>query len=232
MEGSDSEVLILQHVENEHAGTLLDFMKARQMRFHAVRLHAGEALPEDTRNLRAALIMGGPMNVYEEDAHPFLKQEDVFIKELLAQGVPLLGICLGAQLVAKALAACVVKVALPEIGWSDLTLSPESKTDPLFLRLKTDRLHVLQWHEDTFELQRGAAPLASSAVARNQAFRFGDVVYGFQFHVEVDEPMLKDWFKKAPDRTRILEEYENYRPTLARITESLYDAFFRLTKTA
>ena len=183
-------------------------------------------MPEMLDTVRAVVIMGGPMNVYQEAEFPFLKEEDIFIKKLIKAKIPCLGVCLGSQLLAKSLGAKVMKAKAPEIGWGDIRFSKDAVKDPLFSSLEDSKLRVLQWHEDTFDLPSNAVHLASSEWVPNQAFRYEDRFYGFQFHVEVDRLMLEDWFKKSNDLAEILEEYDRYQEKLSVITEVIYGNFF------
>lgn len=219
-------VYILKHVPNEDAGTIRDYLDRKKVPYLSVDLYNGAKLPEDLDLVRSAVIMGGPMNVYEEDKYPFLKDEDVFIRRLLEKNTPILGVCLGSQLIAKAAGARVMKAPVEEIGWDTVHLTPEALRDPLFSCAGGDTLRVLQWHGDTFDLPKGAVHLASSRVVKHQAFRLNSNVYGLQFHVEVTRPMVEDWFKDRGDLEGLLEEYDAYRPTLSRITEDLYERFF------
>lgn len=220
------QVVILEHVPNEKAGTILNFLNQEKISFREVRLfETGFELPT-IDSVRALVVMGGPMNVYEEEKHPFLKGEGLFIKEAVKRNVPYLGICLGSQLLAKALGARVYKAKQPEIGWDDVRLSAEAKKDRLFGSLSGPALKVLQWHEDTFDLPADSMLLASSAVVPNQAYRHKDRFYGFQFHLEMDRPMLEDWFKNKQDLQKILDEYEAYKPRLGPITNMIYRTFF------
>jgi GMP synthase-like glutamine amidotransferase len=141
------------------------------------------------------VILGGPMNVYEEDNYPFLALEDAFIKMVLREKIPFLGICLGAQLLAKACGAKVTKSDYKEIGWFEVDLTPEGKQDGLFRGLP-HTIPVFQWHEDTFAVPDGGILLGTSALCRNQAFRVGDSAYGLQFHTEVTPDMVKAWAEK------------------------------------
>lgn len=219
------KVFILKHIASEDAGTILDFLKKRNIPHIGVNLYAGNSLPA-LDQVQALVIMGGPMNVYEEEKYPFLKEETVFIKKAIEAGIPCLGICLGSQLIAKALGKRVYKASQPEVGWDEVSLLESARQDVVFSMLGRERLKVLQWHEDTFDLPDHAALLASSAVVKNQAFRFGDRVYGLQFHVEVNRPMLEDWFKKSPELSKILAEYDEYQKTLDHLTERFYEKFF------
>jgi GMP synthase-like glutamine amidotransferase len=134
------------------------------------------------------------MNVYEEDRYPFLKDEDLFIKEAIQRGKFVLGICLGAQLMAKALGARVIKSPAREIGWYDVSLTRIGAIDPLFSHLPKT-FSVFQWHEDTFEMPHGATLITTSSLVPYQAFRYGDNAYGLQFHLEVTGEMIREWME-------------------------------------
>ncbi len=225
MKNNTLKVFILKHIANEDAGTILDFLKKERIPHAGVNLYAGEVLPA-LDQARALVIMGGPMNVYEEEKYPFLKEETAFLKKVIDAKIPCLGICLGSQLLAKSLGKRVYEASQPEIGWSEVLLTQEARNDEIFSSLGRERLKVLQWHEDTFDLPDGAVHLAASTTVKNQAFRFGDRVYGLQFHVEVNKAMLEDWFKKSPELPKILTEYDNYHQKLDSLTESFYEKFF------
>lgn len=168
------------------------------------------------------------MNVYEEEEFPFLKEENRYIQEAVKKKVPYLGVCLGSQLLAKALGAKVYKATQEEIGWQAVDMTAQSVKDKLFSCLNSKKLKVLQWHGDTFDLPEGAVHLASSPAVPNQAYGVDGRFYGLQFHVEVDRPMLEEWFKDRKDLKEILSEYESYKPELSRITDRLYRDFFVL----
>ena len=131
------------------------------------------------------------MNVYEEAKYPFLKLEDAFIKKTIDKGVSL-GICLGAQLLSKAMGAKVVKAPQKEIGWFEVNITDEGKKDSVFKGAKPT-LRVFQWHEDMFEIPNGGVLLADSKNGINQAFKFGKNAYGFQFHIEVTGEIISKW---------------------------------------
>ena len=135
------------------------------------------------------------MNVYEEDQYPFLRQEDLFIKEAIQRGKRILGICLGAQLIAKALRAKVYKAPVKEIGWYDLSVTEEGRADPLFSRFPKT-FSAFQWHGDTFDLPNAGKRIVTSSPVPNQAFRYGENAYGLQFHLEVTEEMIEHWMKE------------------------------------
>lgn len=228
---AEKEVWILKHVANEGAGTIHDFLLSRNIPVRFIELYRGEKIPQDAKTLaklRAVCVMGGPMNVDDEQKFPFLKAEDAFIRLLIREHVPVLGVCLGSQLIAKALGQKVYKAAAPEIGWSRVDLTPEALSDPLFSRLFKTELQVLQWHEDTFDLPDGAVLLASSALVPHQAFRYGRTTYGLQFHVEVNNAMLLDWFENKPEGPAVLNTYRAYQAELQILTNRIYNAFFGL----
>ena len=219
------KVWILKHVASEDAGTIKDFLIHNAIPFGTVDLYDSAKLP-DISEVSALVIMGGPMNVYEEEAYPFLKEETAFIRKALDRDIPTLGICLGSQLIAKALGAKVYKAAVKEVGWDDILLNKEAQKDFLFSKMTYPAMRVLQWHEDTFALPKGAVLLASSRQVPHQAYRYKQNAYGLQFHIEVDRSMLEDWFGKLPEKQSILEEYNRYQSQLNGVTEQIYRKFF------
>jgi len=129
------------------------------------------------------VVLGGPMNVDEEQKHPWLGPEKAFIRLCIDREVAVLGICLGGQLIARALGARVVRNAHKEIGWYDITRAPRAENHPLGKQWP-EKVEMFHWHGDTFELPRGAVLLASSEGCENQAFAWGDRVLALQFHCE------------------------------------------------
>jgi GMP synthase-like glutamine amidotransferase len=142
--------------------------------------------------------MGGPMGVYDDAMYPFLRQEHDFLQRAIVQEVPLLGICLGSQLLAKALGACVYRNPQKEIGWYTVDLTAAGCTDPLFAGIDSP-MRVFQWHGDAFELPAGATALASSPLCTHQAFRYGDRVYGLLFHLELTPEIIYSWLDTFRD---------------------------------
>ena len=190
--------LVLQHVPVEGPGTLASYLNARGWTLETVALYEGAHLPEDAKEYQAVIVMGGPMGVYDEAEYPFLSDEHQFLMRVLAQGVPLLGICLGSQLLAKALGARVYRNPYKEIGWYTVDLTLAGTTDPLFTCL-TSPVPVFQWHGDAFDLPAGAAPLATSSRCPHQAFRYGDRVYGLLFHLELTPTVIQSWIEVFHD---------------------------------
>lgn len=231
-----SEFLVLQHIECEDLGTIGPAMSGRGIGAEYVRLFDGEPVPQDIERYSGVIILGGPMNVYEEDEFPFLKQEDVLIKKAIQKGSPLLGICLGGQLIAKATGATVTKGAKKEIGWYKLNLTQGGKEDKAFGKFP-EELTVFQWHGDTFGIPQDAVHLAGSELFPNQAFRIGNNVYGLQFHLEVTEKTINSWITEYQDELSILD-YINYDKiikdtpvyikNLSAYAEIFYDKFFSI----
>jgi GMP synthase-like glutamine amidotransferase len=184
-------ILVLQHIACEPPAVYEDVMRERGAEIVRVELDEGETLP-DWRGFDAIVAMGGPMGVYEEEAHPWLVAEKALIGEAVRAGRPFFGACLGVQLLAASLGARVYPGPLPEVGVLDVGLTPAGAADPVFAGLPST-LRSLQWHGDTFDLPDGAVRLLRSDVYENQAFRWGDVAYGVQFHLEVDETLGAEW---------------------------------------
>src|SRR5262249_50201575 len=148
----------------------------------------------------AVLTLGGGMNVDEEDRHPWLADERALLEELIARGVPLLGLCLGGQLVAEAAGAEPCRAARPEIGRGEAELMPRGRDDPLLGCLER-RFEAFDWHSYEFPLPPGAVPLVRNELCL-QAFRLGELTWGLQFHPEVTGAILDDWiddYRVDPD---------------------------------
>jgi GMP synthase (glutamine-hydrolysing) len=206
---------VLQHVPHETPGSLEGYLDQAGVARRAVPLFA-EPLPErpwSWDEVAGLVVLGGPMNVDEVAKYPFLGQELTWIREALARDLPVLGICLGAQLLAKSLGARVVPNQEKEIGWYEVELTAPTD-DPLFGGL-TGRHTVFQWHGDTFALPAGAVQLARSPLCEQQAFRYGTKAYGLQFHVEVTAEMVDRWLNE-PENQRELSGLETIDPALIR----------------
>lgn len=214
-------------MENEGPGTLGAFLESKGVTTATIDLFRGEPLPPDVRDARAIISMGGPMNACEEERYPYLRDEDRFLKAAVAAGVPVLGICLGAQLLAKAHGGAVTRAAAPETGFFPVGLTREGLKDPLFSGVG-DYLHVFQWHEDTFAVPPGGVRLAEGDACLNQAFRLGSNAYGLQFHVEVTLQMIDAWFSGRPEKDRMLKTFVHVGDLLGTAAAIIYTNFMNL----
>jgi len=206
-------IVIIKHISIEGPGIIGEFLKNIPWEVKTFELDKGVRLPEDLCGINAIISLGGPMSVYEEEKYPFLKVEDKFLKKAIKEEIPILGICLGAQLLAKACGAKVKKAEQEEIGWYKVSLTEDGKRDLLFRGLSKE-LDVFEWHGDTFEIPNNGTLLASSNYCKNQSFRYGRNVYGFQFHIEVTPSMIHSWIQEylnsdesnITDAEKMLEE--------------------------
>lgn len=188
-------VLTIQNIACEGPGLIGNGLRAQGIELQTLHPYAGEALPPSLAGFGGLLVLGGPMNADDLSGHPFLEAERSLIRAAVQGGVPVLGICLGAQLIARVLGAKVYKAPRAEIGFKRVERTADADFDPLFGDFPEFDM-VFQWHEDTFELPLGATRLARSTVCENQAFRWGDLVWGIQFHLEVTAPMVRSWVEE------------------------------------
>jgi GMP synthase (glutamine-hydrolysing) len=194
-------VLVIQHVRSETPGKIGAVLRTEGISTKVVRIFEGNKVPDELGEAAGLVIMGGPMGVYEQDRHPFLRQEIRLIEEALKREEPVLGICLGSQLLASALGARVRPGKRKEIGWYPVRLTESAKTDPLWKGV-TGSFIAYHWHGDIFEVPRGAVSLASSALTKCQAFRYGRSAYGFLFHMEITEKIIRDMARTFADELR------------------------------
>lgn len=183
-------VHFLQHVPYEGLGSLQDWLQRGEHRITATRLYAGDSLPRPDA-LDLLIVMGGPMGIHDEAEHPWLVAEKRFLDAVLAGNGRVLGICLGAQLLADRLGAAVRPNPEPEIGWFPVRRSPEVATTPLAAALPEELL-AFHWHGDTFDLPAGAVPLGSSLACANQGFLYRNRVLGLQYHLEMTAAGAQD----------------------------------------
>ncbi len=232
--------LILKHVDCEGLGLWEECCREDGIALEIVALHHG-IVPPPAHQFHAVISLGGPMNVDEEGTYPFLKAETSFIRQVVGEGIPFLGICLGGQLLARAVGGLVARNGVKQIGWHPITLDQAGQRDPLFAGLP-DRLTVFQWHGDTFSIPSGAVRLASSKACQNQAFRFGfgGVAYALQFHLEVTPSMVEEWLREyveefaefggAVDPAQMLEEATAQCEALLPHARRVFKNFCRLVR--
>ena len=185
--------LVFQHIDIEHPGILRDFMAADGIAWDAVELDAGEPIPP-FEGYDALMVMGGPMDVWQEDEHPWLVAEKAAIREAVQErGLPYFGLCLGHQLLGEALGGAVGPMETPEVGILDVALTEEGQADPLFEGIAPTG-KALQWHGAAVtEAPPGAAVLAASPLCPIQAIRVGRAAYGIQYHVELTAETVGQW---------------------------------------
>jgi GMP synthase (glutamine-hydrolysing) len=225
------QVLVLQHEQVEGLGSVATALARAGIGTRCVRAHAGDAIPRDAGNAPALIVMGGPMGVYDAPRYPQLRQEMRLIESVLSAGLPVLGICLGSQLVAHVLGAEVRASGRKEIGWHQVTLTAEGETDPLFEGLGRT-LTVFQWHGDVFSLPPGAVHIATSSFTPVQAYRHGKA-YGLLFHIEATSEIIHGMVAAWPEELaeenlnggRIISESERFLPQMLPVAERVFGAF-------
>jgi GMP synthase (glutamine-hydrolysing) len=196
------KLLVLQHVAHELLGTLNPLLKRAGFRIRYVNFARHPDAAPSLDGYDGLIVLGGPMSVNDAIRLRHLTTELKLIEEAMRRDIPVLGICLGAQLIAKALGAAVYRNPEKEIGWYDVSPTDHASSDPLLMELKKTE-KIFQWHGETFETPKSTSHLAFSPLCANQAFRYGTKVYGFQFHMEVDAPMIHRWLKVVDNRTEI-----------------------------
>ncbi|MBF0506319.1 MAG: type 1 glutamine amidotransferase [Nitrospirae bacterium] len=227
-------VLICKNIENEGPGTIEDFLEAKGISYTVLEMSGTGDMPGSS-DFDTLLMMGGPMSVNEDDIYPYIKKEEMLVRDFISNGKRVLGVCLGAQIMAKALGSRVYKGAKQEIGWYDIDIADEGLKDNRILRLAThpragdisSKFKVFHWHGETFDIPDGAVRLASSALYPNQAFRYGADAYAFQFHIEVKKSMIYEWLRnEAIDLAKIKAETEDLYDVYTARAHSFYEVFF------
>jgi GMP synthase-like glutamine amidotransferase len=192
-------LLMIQHVACEGPGLLLEMLDQKGWEIDIRYMDTeGNCLPGQLKDYQAFIILGGPMGAYEEERYPYLLKVQELVREAAESKIPTIGICLGGQLIARALGAEVGPNRVKEIGWSPVRLLPEGKVSSLFSGLPS-AFSVFQWHQDTFSLPEGAVLLVTGETCENQAFVYGDNIWALQFHLEVTPDMIKNWAEVYED---------------------------------
>jgi GMP synthase (glutamine-hydrolysing) len=191
------DVLAVIHGDEARSGI---FGPAAEARGHAIEewsVGSGSPPPRPLDHYGAVIVFGGAMHADQDHLHPWLHDETLLLQELLDRHVPLLGVCLGAQLIARAAGGRVSRMREPEVGWYPVELTGQGSRDPVFASLPA-RFDAFQWHFYTYELPPGAVELARSPVC-TQAFRLGDAAWGVQFHPEVKLAQIEGWSREDPE---------------------------------
>lgn len=197
-----SRILVFQHVAAEPLGTLDPLIRRRGHRIRFVNFERQPDAEPCLDRYRGLIVLGGPMNVEEQASRAHLRVELRAIEQALKDGKPVLGICLGAQLLAHVLGAPIRRLHQPEIGWHPVRLTQQGQADSVLLPLG-DRTSVFQWHSCHFDIPAGAEHLAQGDACAQQAFRYGSSAYGFQFHLEMDQALVERWLSNPAYRAEL-----------------------------
>lgn len=224
----------LQHVPFEGPASIEHWATARGHAATATKFYRSATLP-DIQDFDRLIVMGGPMNIHEDDAYPWLAQEKVFIRKAIGAGKTVVGICLGAQLIADVLGAAVYRNEHKEIGWFPIELTPYGRQSEIFGFLP-ERFTVFHWHGDTFTLPTGAVHLARSEGCENQAFLHNGRVLGLQFHLESTEESMEEIIKHCRSEiteAKYVQSASEMRSvatvTFQRINEAMFGLLDRLS---
>jgi len=229
-----SHILVLQHVAPEGPGRIATALAAAGIEPRIVRIDQGAAVPHTVGDARGLLVMGGPMGVYEADRYPHLTEEIALIRDAIARDLPVLGICLGSQLVAAALGAEVRPSGRLELGYLPVTLADGASDDPLFAGV-SPAFTALHWHGDVFDLPPGAVHLASSAMTPHQAFRRGRA-WGLLFHLEADanqvramsEELAADLARANADAAKLIAAADALTSRLGPVADTIFSRWAAL----
>jgi GMP synthase-like glutamine amidotransferase len=224
-------LIVFQHHPGEGASLIGAVMQNHGHRLRHVYLYDGQPVPSDLDEVDGVISMGGAMNVGETDQHPWIADEMAYLKQAHDAGLPIIGVCLGAQLLAAALGGKVEPMDKPEVGWGEVTLAFPGTIDPLYAGITWKSMQFHMHGQQITELPPGAAPLASSAHCRTQAFKAGYRSYGFQYHFEWDRKQIEHFasdelVRKAGASAdqivrQIDQHYDGYRRQAERLCERM-----------
>ena len=226
-------VLIIKNIASEGPGTFEEFLKKGNISFTSVELGEGE-IPPALDKFDALVVLGGPVGVYKMEKHPHLVMGSRLIREAINRDIKVLGICLGAQMIAHCLGAAVYQGHEKEIGWHHIKLSGGGLKDYCMRQLAVHpqvgdfwkQFEVLHWHGDTFDIPPDAILLASSVLYKHQAFKYGNAVYGLQFHIGVTKEMIANWFRDFKDKDTVFHDTDRIFEEYSGRAWNFYNAFF------
>ncbi|MGH7814384.1 MAG: type 1 glutamine amidotransferase [Candidatus Binataceae bacterium] len=233
-----AKIYVLQHHPAENLGLIADALEDAALAWQYLRVFDGHPVPKDMKGAGGLILMGGPMGVYETDRYPFLRDEMRLIEAALKDDLPVLGVCLGAQILAAALGAKVAPNPKgKEIGWYPMRLSAAARDDRILSGLP-ETLTPFHWHGDIFELPKGATLLASSDKTTCQAFRHGDNAWGLQFHFEVTRKGIAAMaaaFAKELEQEKIsadnmIAHAAEFMPALEKISATVFSRWAGLAR--
>jgi len=225
-----AKIYVLQHHPVENLGSIADALEGAALAWQYVHVNGGQPVPSSMKGAGGLIVMGGPMGVYQTDRYPWLREEMHLINDAMKSNLPVLGVCLGAQIVAAALGAKVERNPNgKEIGWHPIRLHDSTKEDRLMRGLPAT-ITPFHWHGDIFALPPGAVSLASSEKTPCQAFRHGDKTYGFQFHIEVTQEGIaamanafaKELVRENIPADRMNAQAADFIPTLEKISDTVF----------
>lgn len=235
-----SKVLVIKHISGSSLGLLEQFLIQKGVLIQYLDITLGEPLPDSVTDYSHLIILGGPISAYEEEKYPFLRDEFALVETAIEQKLPTIGICLGAQILARVLGGKVYRGENGrEVGWCEVQFNSAAKQDWLFENFP-DRLNVFESHQDTFEIPPGCLRLASSDQYLNQSFRYQDTAWALQFHLEFNQQVLRDCASvikqelidsKVQETTieRLIEEADYQAPLVEPFADRFMEKFLQLS---
>jgi GMP synthase (glutamine-hydrolysing) len=224
-----AKIWVLQHHPAENLGAIAEALEGAALAWQYVRVFDGHAIPQNMKGAGGLIVMGGPEAVYQLDRYPYLREEIGLIESALKEDKPILGVCLGSQLLAAALGAEVRRGESREIGWYPVRLSEAAANDRLMRGVRGEFI-AAHWHSDVFDLPAGAVALASSEKTPIQAYRYGEKAYGLLFHAEMTEEIItalveefRDGLKRVGiDGEAIISQAPEHLPLLGEISATIF----------